>query len=151
MLMLLAIAVSVIVATIFIHVGSMMLALKVIKRERKGWVKKIHRMPVNKIAVVVVIMFLGSLLEVLVWAAVYLSFNAIEGVERAVYFSMVTYTTLGYGDVLLTEGWRLLGAFEAANGIIMLGWSTAIVIVVVQKVYFSSQLDEERSAPRKRS
>jgi hypothetical protein len=139
MLILLAITFSVIVVTIVIHVGAMRLALQVIKRERKGWVEKIHQMPVNKIAIVVIIMFLASLLEVLVWAAVYLSLNAIGGVERAVYFSMVTYTTLGYGDVLLPEGWRLLGSFEAANGIIMFGWTTAIVMVVVQKVYFGPQ------------
>ena len=61
--------------------------------------------------------------------------EAIQGFENAFYFSMVTYTTLGCGDIVLDERWRLLSSFEAANGIIMFGWTTAIVIYVVQRVY----------------
>ena len=90
---------------------------------------------------VVILMFLASVLEVLVWALTYLALNAIEGFERALYFSMVTYTTLGYGDVVLIERWRLLSSFEAANGIIMFGWTTAIVIAAVQRIYFKEKSD----------
>jgi voltage-gated potassium channel Kch len=50
------------------------------------------------------------------------------------YFSIVTFTTLGYGDVLVAEQWRILAATEAANGIIMFGWTTALI------VYFLGQL-----------
>ena len=84
----------------------------------------------------VLIVFLVSLVEVLIWACTYLVLNAIEGLEKAVYFSMVTFTTLGYGDVLLDERWQLLASFEAANGIIMFGWTTAIILAVVQRVHF---------------
>ena len=84
-------------------------------------------------------MLLASLIEVLVWAVVYLWLNAIQGVEQAFYFSMVTFTTLGYGDVVLDERWRLLASFEAANGIILFGWTTAIVIAVVHRVYFRKE------------
>ncbi|MHC5158644.1 MAG: potassium channel family protein, partial [Planctomycetota bacterium] len=87
----------------------------------------------------VLLMFLASLIEVLVWAFVYLWLNAIEGVEQAFYFSMVTFTTLGYGDVVLQERWRLLASFEAANGIILFGWTTAIVMAVVHRVYFQKE------------
>jgi hypothetical protein len=52
---------------------------------------------------------------------------------------MVTFTTLGYGDVVLDQQWRLLASFEAANGIIMFGWTTAIVMAVVHHVYFSKE------------
>ena len=85
---------------------------------------------------VVFVMFLVSLIEVIVWALPYLAFGAIEEVEKAVYFSMVTYTTLGYGDVLLDENWRLLASFEAAIGIIMFGWTTAIVMHTIRHVFF---------------
>ena len=88
---------------------------------------------------IVLMMFLISLVEVFIWACAYLVLNAIEGMEQAVYFSMVTFTTLGYGDVLLDERWRLLASFEAANGIIMFGWTTAIVIAAVQRLYFSEK------------
>lgn len=84
---------------------------------------------------VVLLMFLVSVAEVVVWALVYLMLGLIQGAEAALYFSTVTFTTLGYGDIVLSGPWRLLSAFEAANGIIMFGWSTAIVIAVVQRVY----------------
>ena len=65
----------------------------------------------------------------------YLALNALQSFEKALYFSMVTYTTLGYGDVILHDRWRLLSAFGSANGIIMFGWTTAIVIAAVQRIY----------------
>jgi len=88
---------------------------------------------------VVILMFLASVLEVLVWAITYLALNAIQGLEKALYFSMVTFTTLGYGEIVLDEQWRLLASFEAANGIIMFGWTTAIVIAVVQRHYLGEK------------
>jgi len=66
-------------------------------------------------------MFLVSVLDAVIWAHVYLRVGAIEQLETALYFSMVTFTTLGYGDVTLAPDWRLLASFEAANGIMMFG------------------------------
>ena len=65
----------------------------------------------------------------------YLALNAIDGLEKALYFSMVTFTTLGYGEIVLDERWRLLASSGAGNGIIMFGWTTAIVIAAVQRIY----------------
>ena len=76
-------------------------------------------------------------MEIAVWAGVYLLVGAVEKLEAALYFSLVTFTTLGYGDVLLDERWRLMAAFEAANGIIIFGMTTALVVAVVQRVYFA--------------
>ncbi len=89
---------------------------------------------VSLISVVVLMMFLASLLEASVWAAVYLAVGAIPDLETALYFSTVTYTTLGYGDVTLDAGWRLLASFQAANGTIMFGWTTAIVMAVIHRM-----------------
>jgi len=69
------------------------------------------------------------------WAATYVVVDAIQGFEEALYFSMVTFTTLGYGDITLAESWRLLAAFEAANGCIMFGWTTAIVVAVIHSFF----------------
>jgi hypothetical protein len=71
----------------------------------------------------------------------YLSIGAIEGLDKAVYFSMVTYTTLGYGDVLLDENWRVPASYQAVNGIIMFGWTTAIIIYAIRQVYFEGHVD----------
>ena len=79
-------------------------------------------------------MFLVSVLDTVIWAYVYLGVGAIEQLETALYFSMVTFTTLGYGDVTLSPDWRLLASFEAANGIMMFGWTTALITFVLQRL-----------------
>jgi len=55
--------------------------------------------------------------------------------EAAIYFSFVTFTTLGYGDVTLGEGWRVLSGIEAMNGILLVGWSTAVLFAAVQRIW----------------
>ena len=51
------------------------------------------------------------------------------------YFTMITVTTVGYGDLLLKEPWRLLGPIEAAVGILMLGWSTGLLVALLTRIY----------------
>ncbi len=82
----------------------------------------------------VLMMFYASLFEALIWAFTYLAVGAISGLEKALYFSTVTYTTLGYGDVVLDPSWRILASFEAANGIIMFGWTTALIVAFISHV-----------------
>ena len=69
-----------------------------------------------------------------------MALGEINDLEPAFYFSMVTFTTLGYGDIVLDERWRLLASFEAATGIIMFGWTTAIVLAAVQSTYFGKKI-----------
>ena len=139
MLMNILIAAIIIIATVVIHAEAMMLAVRLIRKEEGGLREKLRQTHLYRVSGIVLLMFLASLIEVLVWAVVYLWLNAIQGVEQAFYFSMVTFTTLGYGDVVLGEQWRLLASFEAANGIILFGWTTAIVMAVVHRVYFSKE------------
>jgi hypothetical protein len=89
-------------------------------------------------------LFLATILQVCTWALLYLALNAVETLEQAAYFSMETFTTLGYGDITLEKSWRLLSTFEAANGLLMFGWSTALVFTAVQRVY-----EHERKLPHK--
>lgn len=133
----LAICAFILVATVAVHTMGMMMVLQFIERQtRLPKARLLRNRNFHIVSGTVLIMFLVSLVEVLIWACTYLVLNAIEGLEKAVYFSMVTFTTLGYGDVLLDERWQLLASFEAANGIIMFGWTTAIIIAVVQRVHF---------------
>ncbi len=87
------------------------------------------------IASVVLMMFVAVLVESAIWAAIYVAVGAISGFEPALYFSMVTFTTLGYGDIVLPDVWRLLASFQAANGIIMFGWTTALIVAVAHYVH----------------
>ncbi len=73
------------------------------------------------------------LLDILLWAWVYYHVGAIEGREESLFFSGITFTTVGYGDVALNQCWRLLTVGQAINGVLMAGWSTAQLIFIVQR------------------
>ena len=91
-----------------------------------------------------VLVFLHTL-EILVWAGVYkimVPVGELANFETAVYFSFVTFTTLGYGDITLSEGYRLLSGIQALNGILLVGWSTALMFAVVQKTW-EKDVDED--------
>ena len=129
-----------VIVTTAVHAACMVAALRMLRMthaERWGPVSSWTRL--SLVSVLVLIMFGAGVIEAALWSAVYLAVGAISGLEPALYFSMVTYTTLGYGDVVLEEQWRLLGSFEAANGIIMFGWTTALIVAAVHKLYFTRQ------------
>jgi len=72
--------------------------------------------------------------EVIVWAVAYAIVGAAPASADPVYFAFVNYTTLGYGDVTPVERWRLLGPITAMNGVLMFGWSTAVIFEVLRRV-----------------
>lgn len=83
-------------------------------------------------------MFLAIVIEALLWALVYLHnprITTLPDLETAFYFSMVTFTTLGYGDIVLTGNWRTLASIQAANGVIIFGWTTALIFYFIQQIY----------------
>ena len=79
------------------------------------------------------------LVEIALWAFFYTWRNAMPDLPSAFYFSAVTYTTTGYGDLVLPNEWRLVGGVEALTGILMCGWSAAFFFAVV------SRMNETRS------
>lgn len=80
-------------------------------------------------------LFVATIIEVWAWAMLYRLIGAVGSTEEALYFSTTTFTTLGFGDITLDDQWRLLSSFEGANGLLMFGWSTALIFAAVQKVY----------------
>ena len=137
MLINISIAALLMVITTAIHASGMLLVVRVVLQDEAQTTHRKKLMHLFSVAGVVLLMFLVSVIEVLVWSVTYLWLGALEGLEQATYFSMVTFTTLGYGEIVLDEQWRLLASFEAANGIIMFGWTTAIVLATVQRIYFN--------------
>jgi hypothetical protein len=73
--------------------------------------------------------------EIAVWAYFFLWRDVMPSLATALYFSAVTYTTTGYGDLVLPEGWRIVGGVEALTGILMCGWSTGVFLAVATRVY----------------
>jgi hypothetical protein len=76
--------------------------------------------------------------EVLFWALAYGIVHAAPADADLVYFAFVNYTTLGYGDVIPVEKWRLLGPVTAMNGVLLFGWSTAVIFEVLRKTMMYS-------------
>jgi hypothetical protein len=72
-------------------------------------------------------------LEVFVWALAYAIVGAAPAGSDLLYFAFVNYTTLGYGDIMPVQGWRLTGPMTAMNGILLFGWSTAVLFEVLRK------------------
>ncbi len=77
------------------------------------------------------------LIEIGLWAVTYrvLVPDQLTTFEQAAYFSAVTFTTLGYGDITLSSAWRILSGFEAIDGILLIGWTTAFLFAVLQKIW----------------
>ena len=71
--------------------------------------------------------------EVMVWSLAYVIVHAAPAGADPVYFAFVNYTTLGYGDVIPVERWRLLGPITAINGVLLFGWSTAVIFEVLRR------------------
>jgi hypothetical protein len=71
--------------------------------------------------------------EVLVWSLTYAIVDAAPKGADLIYFAFVNYTTLGYGDVTPVERWHLLGPMTAMNGVLMFGWSTAVIFEVLRR------------------
>jgi hypothetical protein len=82
--------------------------------------------------------------EVLVWSLAYFILGVATTDSSSIYFAFVNYTTLGYGDVIPNKEWQLLGPITAMNGILMFGWSTAVIFEVLRR---SLELDAARSRP----
>ena len=75
------------------------------------------------------------LVQVGLWAVVFWRAEELPNVETALYFSLATYTTIGFGDVVVGPGWRVLAGIEGLTGILLVGWSTAFVFAVVNRMY----------------
>jgi hypothetical protein len=86
------------------------------------------------IALVISVAFVAHLAEIGLWAFLFVLCSEFQELGTAYYHSAVNYMTLGYGDLLLTPAWRLLGPLEATDGALMFGLSAAMVFAVVQRV-----------------
>jgi hypothetical protein len=75
------------------------------------------------------------LVEIMLWAVLYVWTLAMPDLQSALYFSAVTYTTTGYGDLVLPPEWRLLGGIEALTGILMCGLSTGFFFAVFTRMF----------------
>ena len=86
--------------------------------------------------------------EVLVWSFVYAIVDVVPPGSNPIYFAFVNYTTLGYGDVVPLEGWQLLGPMTAMNGVLLFGWSTAVIFEFLRRTVVTNPAGQARSRKR---
>jgi hypothetical protein len=84
---------------------------------------------------VLIVLFAGHLVQISVWAGVFLVFEEFTDFATAFYHSTVNFATLGYGDIVMSERWRLLGALQAASGVLMFGLSTSTLFAVMNQIF----------------
>jgi hypothetical protein len=123
-------------ATVLIHAGGI---LYVVLPLAGVWSKKVESgasiVPAMPLSRLVSGLLLLHVVEMSIWAAAFTLFAVLPDFETSLYYSLTSYTTVGYGDVVPAIEWRLVGPIEAAVGILMLGLSTSFLIASIQRTY----------------
>lgn len=129
------IAVGIVSGCLIVHVAGIMLMADWLLDRREYFERNATK---RHFAVLLIMLFAGilclHLIQTGLWAVFYLTRGLFSDFETSLYFSMVSFTTVGYGDVLLPSKWRLLGVLEAFSGVLLCGISTAFMFAVVNAV-----------------
>lgn len=99
---------------------------------------------IKVICSVLMMLFLGHLIQIAIWATLFMNLGEFTDFLTAFYHSAVNFSSLGYGDITMSERWRLLGALEAGNGVLMFGLSTGTIFAVMTRLF--DQYNQEKSA-----
>lgn len=127
-----------VLATVVIHAVGLILLARVVRREaREEAERHIPPLSVEGVSMVVALvagLFLIHGLEIALYALVFTWVEALPDMADAVFFSAMTYGTVGYSDTLLDPRWRLVAAIEGINGLLLIGWSTAFFVTLMGRM-----------------
>lgn len=127
---------SLTVGTLFVHSVGMYMVMHRFELNWPGYLKEKSEFRRQfAFGRLVMLMLLTHLIEVLLIALVLFGIHAFLDLRTAFYFTGETYTTLGFGDILLPAGWRQLALFIAMSGLFSFGWSTGVLVSIVGKTY----------------
>ena len=134
----LVIAAAIVSVSLIIHMAGILLMAESLLRRREELERSLSR---RRFAVLMIALFAGILflhvIQTSLWAVFYYTQELFSDFETSLYFSMVSFTTIGYGDVLLPRNWRLLGVIEGFSGVLLCGVSTAFIFAVVNAIFQS--------------
>jgi hypothetical protein len=131
----LIVGLSATVATIFVHALALIAIVHFVRRLRILGLAGVHFLrDVTIVASAVMVALAAHLIEMATWAMVFERCGEFRDFAAAFYSSAENYTTLGYGDVLMSARWRLLGPLEAASGMLLFGVTTAMIFTVIQRL-----------------
>ncbi len=122
--------------TICFHVGALV-GLVTLLGKIAPMLEKAHHKLGTSILMVIAVLGITAIhtIETWSWAALFMLLGEFDDLERALYFSVSTHTTLGYGDIILSPEWQLLGTFESMGGLILFGVSTAFLFGLVRHLF----------------
>ena len=104
---------------------------------RKGYVGRSFWKNIAVMMIVTLLTAAGHLIQIALWAITLLMVGEMPTFEKAFYLSAENYTALGYGDIVLSDQWRLLGPLEAINGLLLFGLSTAVMFAILSRLIAS--------------
>jgi Ion channel len=131
----LAVGASAVLCTILIHALALGATVNFVRHERRlGRAGAGFWIDLAIVVLAISFAFAAHLIEIAVWAALFVICGEFQEFGFAFYHSAVNYTTLGYGDVIMGPSWKLLGPLEAADGALMFGVSTAMVFSVIVRL-----------------
>ena len=139
MLQIIIVGILIVACNVIVQALSTIYFLKIFIPQFKRLHKK-NELLTSFVMLVFLIMFFTLLhgAQCTLWAAVYYlnpHISSLSSFSESIYFSLVTFTTIGYGDVVIDSEWRILAGIEAINGIMLVGWSTAMVFAFLQIIY----------------
>ena len=141
----LAVGAIAILCTIFIHALALGATVNFFRYEKRhGRVGVRIRIDLTTIVLVIFFAFVAHLVEIALWATLFAICGEFSNFQTAYYHSAVNYTTLGYGHLIMTPSWRLLGPLEAADGELMFGVSTAMIFAVIVRLIYANFEDLRR-------
>jgi len=129
-------------SSMVVQVGAVVLMLRTLtQRIASGRVRPGFRNESGILIIVLFVLFAGHLIQIAVWALLFLWIGEFGDFATAFYHSTVNFATLGYGDIVMSERWRLLGALQAASGVLMFGLSTGTLFAVMSHIFRRSRSD----------
>jgi hypothetical protein len=138
----LAVAGIVVIGTIFIHALPLGAIVNFVRREKQlGRVGSGFWIDIGIVARSILYALAAHLLEIALWAVLYVICGEFADFGTAYYHSAVNYTSLGYGDLIMSPAWKLLGPLETANGMLLFGVSTAMIFAVIQRLVETRYVD----------
>lgn len=127
---------GVLMLNMVIQVAAIVVMLRlIIRRADAGRIETTFGGDMRTLIGVLVLLFAGHLVQIAVWAGVYLGIEEFDDFTTAFYHSTVNFATLGYGDIVMSARWRLLGALQAASGVLMFGLSTGTLFAVMNQLF----------------
>lgn len=140
-----SVAAVIVIVCLLLHVAGILLMAEWLLQHRQYFERSGARIHVSFL---MILLFSGIMLlhvaETGLWAVFYYSRELFPDFETSLYFSLVSYAAIGYGDVLLPRNWRLLGAIEGVSGLLLCGISTAFIFAVINAM-FKSRMQQQQS------